>query len=115
MAAIPATRTPSARPALATMPSTYALESSATTHSPVSAVPEVGGYLISESEGVIEWLAELGTPIDVGQPIALVHDAVRVGTAPVEYRATIDGILAMRHYPGLVKMGDAIAMQARSI
>lgn len=78
-------------------------------------VPEVGGYLISESEGVIEWLVELGAPIAVGQPIALVHDAVRLGTEPVEYRATIDGILAMRHYPGLVKMGDAIAMQAQLI
>ena len=25
---------------------------------------------------------------------------------------TMDGILAMRHFPGLVKMGDALAMQA---
>jgi len=41
-----------------------------------------------------------------------VHDPRQLGVTPVEYAATLDGILAMRHFPGLVKMGDSIAMQA---
>jgi N-alpha-acetyl-L-2,4-diaminobutyrate deacetylase len=75
-------------------------------------IPESGAYVTCETNGLIEWLIDLGDPIREGQVIALVHDPVRLGTAATEYRATIDGILAMRHYPGLVQMGDAIAMQA---
>ena len=63
-------------------------------------------------EKCVEWLVELGDPIAVGQPIARVHEPRRLGVEPADYCATIDGILAMRHHPGLVKMGDAIAMQA---
>ncbi len=74
--------------------------------------PEENGYVISEVDGLIEWLVPLGGAITAGQPIARVHEARRLGVDPVEYHATIDGILAMRHHPGLVKMGDAIAMQA---
>ncbi len=75
-------------------------------------IPETGGYVISETDGLIEWLVALGDPISEGQVIARVHEARRLGTAAIEYRATLDGLLAMRHHPGLVKMGDAIAMQA---
>lgn len=75
--------------------------------------PEQGAYIISQSDGLIEWCVSLGAPIRTGKVIARVHDPVRVGNTPVEYCATLDGILAMRHYPGLVKLGDAIAMQAQ--
>lgn len=76
-------------------------------------VPEADAYIVSEVDGVIEWLVALGEPIAPGQVIARVHEHRTLGVEPVEYRATVDGILAMRHVPGLVKMGDAIAMQAR--
>lgn len=75
-------------------------------------VPLEGGYVISTSDGLIEWLVPLGGRISAGQPIARVHEPRRLGVEPVDYTATLDGILAMRHFPGLVKMGDAIAMQA---
>ncbi|MCP3938767.1 MAG: N-alpha-acetyl diaminobutyric acid deacetylase DoeB [Actinomycetia bacterium] len=75
-------------------------------------VPEVDGYVLSTSDGLLEWLVDLGGPVEVGQVIARVHGTKRLGENPVDYRATVDGILAMRHHPGLVKMGDAIAMQA---
>ena len=75
-------------------------------------VPAEGGYITSTSDGLIEWLVALGDPITTGQPIARVHDPRQLGVTPVEYTATLDGILAMRHFPGLVKMGDSIAMQA---
>ncbi len=70
------------------------------------------GYVISEADGLLEWRVDLGQPIAQGQAIARVHEAKRLGVAPVDYCASVDGILAMRHHPGLVKMGDAIAMQA---
>jgi len=75
-------------------------------------IPEEGAYVVSTGEGIIEWLVELGDPIAAGRPIANVYDTVHLGSAPEEILATMDGVLAMRHYPGLVKMGDAIAMQA---
>jgi N-alpha-acetyl-L-2,4-diaminobutyrate deacetylase len=36
----------------------------------------------------------------------------RTGTAPVEYRAKVDGILVGRHYPCLTKPGDNLAVVA---
>lgn len=78
-------------------------------------VPLEGAYLISEDEGLIEWLVELGDPISEGQAIARIYNTVKLGAEPIEVLATIDGIIAMRHYPGTVAMGDAIAMQAHVI
>lgn len=83
------------------------------TNSVVLDIPEDDAYLISYTEGLIEWLVDLGDQIAAGQPVARIYDTVRLGADPVEVSATIDGIIAMRHFPGLVKMGDAIAMQAR--
>lgn len=76
-------------------------------------VPEHDAYVVSHTDGLIEWLVELGDPIAAGQPIARVHEPRTLGVEPTDLHATIDGLLAMRHHPGLVKMGDAIAMQAR--
>ena len=75
-------------------------------------IPDDNAYVISAGEGLIEWLVNLGDPIAAGQPIAQVYSTVHLGNAPEEILATMDGVLAMRHYPGTVKMGDAIAMQA---
>ncbi len=75
-------------------------------------IPEDGAYILSETDGLIEWLVPLRAAITPGQPIAVVHDPRRLGAPSVTYRSTVDGILAMRHHPGLVHMGDAIAMQA---
>ena len=83
--------------------------------STVIEIPEQGAYLISEDEGLLEWLVELGDPIREGQPIARIYDTVKLGSTPIEVAATIDGLIAMRHVPGLVKLGDAIAMQARAL
>lgn len=83
------------------------------TKSTVLDVPEDDAYLISEHEGLLEWLIELGDTVTVGQPVARVFNTTKLGTAPTEVCATIDGLIAMRHYPGTVKMGDAIAMQAQ--
>ena len=36
----------------------------------------------------------------------------RTGHAPAECRAALDGLLATRHFPGLVKAGDCVAVVA---
>ncbi len=78
-------------------------------------IPEDGAYLISEEEGLLEWLVELGDDVSVGQPVARIYNTVKLGAPPIDVVATIDGLIAMRHFPGLVKLGDAIALQARAV
>ncbi len=38
--------------------------------------------------------------------------STRTGMAPVEIRAGLTGLLAARHFPGLVKAGDCAAVVA---
>lgn len=78
-------------------------------------VPLEGAYITSENDGLVEWTVSLGDPITEGQVIARVHDPVLLGTPPVDYHATMDGILAMRHFPGVVRLGDSLAMQGRIV
>ncbi|MFT7474556.1 MAG: N-alpha-acetyl-L-2,4-diaminobutyrate deacetylase [Verrucomicrobiales bacterium] len=75
-------------------------------------VPLEGAYITSDSDGLIEWVVALGEPITKGQVIARVHDPVHLGSEPKDYHATMDGVLAMRHFPGIVRLGDSICMQA---
>jgi N-alpha-acetyl-L-2,4-diaminobutyrate deacetylase len=44
--------------------------------------------------------------------LARIHDPMRTGARPREYRARRSGLLAARHFPGLVQVGDTIAVVA---
>ncbi len=55
---------------------------------------------------------DLGDEVQKGDLIAVIHDMERTGTAAVEYRAKVDGILVGRHYPCLTKPGDNLAVVA---
>jgi N2-acetyl-L-2,4-diaminobutanoate deacetylase len=44
--------------------------------------------------------------------LARVHDIDRTGARPVEYVAHRGGLLAARHFPGLVQAGDTVAVVA---
>jgi N-alpha-acetyl-L-2,4-diaminobutyrate deacetylase len=55
---------------------------------------------------------DLGSEVSTGDVIARVHNVHRNGVAPLEYYATIDGIVAGRHFPGLVQNGDSLAVIA---
>lgn len=76
-------------------------------------IPEDNAYLISQDEGLLEWRVELGDDVTEGQTVARIYNTVKLGMPPIDINATIDGLIAMRHFPGVVKMGDAIAMQAQ--
>jgi N-alpha-acetyl-L-2,4-diaminobutyrate deacetylase len=76
------------------------------------AMPGDDCYVISTSEGVIEMCRDLGEEVEADQPVARIYPADRTGTEPVVYRAGISGLLAARHFPGLIKSGDCLAVIA---
>jgi len=47
-----------------------------------------------------------------GQVIARIHSTGRTGQAPQEIKAGMSGLLAARHFPGLVKAGDCVSVLA---
>jgi N-alpha-acetyl-L-2,4-diaminobutyrate deacetylase len=73
-------------------------------------MPSADCFLFAEEEGLAETLVDLGEGVRAGEAIARIHPVGRTGAAPTEYRATLDGILAARHFPGLVKPGDCLAV-----
>jgi N-alpha-acetyl-L-2,4-diaminobutyrate deacetylase len=63
-------------------------------------------------DGLAEFAADLGDPVRKGQIIARIHPVDRTGRAPDEHRAALDGLLAARHFPGLVRQGDCLSVVA---
>ena len=77
--------------------------------------PDHRSFVTSEHSGLLEMCVDLGAEVKNGEVIALVHDIERTGTQPVEYKATIDGVLAGRHYPSLTQPGDNLAVIATRV
>lgn len=75
-------------------------------------MPDGDCFTFCEHEGLIEPRVGLGDKVRKGGLIARVWPADRTGVAPVEYRAKMSGLLAARHFPGLVKPGDCMAVIA---
>jgi N-alpha-acetyl-L-2,4-diaminobutyrate deacetylase len=75
-------------------------------------MPSGDCFTFSDADGLIEPSVDLGRRVRKGDVIAKVWPADRTGVIAREYRANIDGILAGRHFPGLVKAGDCIAVTA---
>ena len=75
-------------------------------------MPDADCFVASEHSGLLEMCRDLGERVARGEVLARVHDVLRTGAAPVEYRAKRGGILAARHFPGLVQSGDTLAVVA---
>ena len=75
-------------------------------------MPSGDCYVACESAGLLEMCVDLGQPVRAGEIVARVHDSERTGGIAREYRAKLEGILAGRHFPGLVQTGDTIAVIA---
>jgi N-alpha-acetyl-L-2,4-diaminobutyrate deacetylase len=75
-------------------------------------MPSDDCFLTSETSGLLEMCIDLGETVDEGQVLARVHDVDRTGTEPIAYRARIGGLLAGRHFPGLIAPGDCLAVVA---
>jgi N-alpha-acetyl-L-2,4-diaminobutyrate deacetylase len=73
-------------------------------------MPSGDCFTFSEHEGLFEICADLGVQVTKGSIIAKVWPAERTGAAPALYYAKMDGIVTARHFPGLIKMGDCMAV-----
>jgi N-alpha-acetyl-L-2,4-diaminobutyrate deacetylase len=69
-------------------------------------------FVFAEDDGLIEPMLDLGAPAGAGDLLARIHPATRTGLAPTEIRARLSGLLAARHFPGLIKAGDCAAVVA---
>jgi N-alpha-acetyl-L-2,4-diaminobutyrate deacetylase len=66
--------------------------------------------VFSEDDGLIEPTRDLGDVVEKGEVVARVWLPDRTGRPPIDYRAKRSGILVSRHFPGLVKAGDCMAV-----
>lgn len=74
--------------------------------------PDSDCFVTAEDAGIYEVLAELGDPVENGQPIGQVHFFEQPDRAPAVYRARASGVVYSRHAPGLVQKGDCLAVIA---
>jgi len=74
-----------------------------------------GCFHLSPGAGVLEPCLDLGAMVEEGEPIARIWPIDRNGVAPDEIIARSSGLLAGRHFPGLVAMGDCLAVIARPV
>ena len=75
-------------------------------------MPDGDCYVTSSHDGLLEMCHDLGDRVESGSLLARVYDITRSGAKPVEYRARRAGIVAARHFPGLVGCGDTLAVIA---
>jgi N-alpha-acetyl-L-2,4-diaminobutyrate deacetylase len=75
-------------------------------------MPDSECFVFSEHDGLLEPLVTLGQRIVSGQALARIWPADRTGIEPVTMTARREGLLAARHFPGLVKAGDCLAVVA---
>ncbi len=77
-------------------------------------MPSGDCFAFAEESGMIETMADLGEPVEEGDVVARVHRIGRTGQPPQAIRARMSGLLAARHFPGLVKAGDCVAVMAQA-
>jgi len=75
-------------------------------------MPDDDCFVFSQDDGMIEAVRDLGDEVEEGEIVARVWPVDRTGRPPVDYRARRAGIVSSRHFPGLVKAGDCMAVVA---
>jgi len=75
-------------------------------------MPDDDCFVFCQDDGMIEAVRDLGDEVQKGDIVARVWPVDRTGRTPVDYRARRSGIVASRHFPGLVKAGDCMAVVA---
>jgi len=73
-------------------------------------MPDHRCFITSSASGLVEFCVDLGEAVREGAVVARVHDTRRAGLAPRDYHAGIDGVLVGRHFPGITRMGDCLAV-----
>jgi len=75
-------------------------------------MPSSDCFTFAEDDGLVAFVRDLGDAVAAGDIIARVHPVSRTGVPPIDYRAAMDGVLAARHVPGLIKAGDCLSVIA---
>lgn len=78
-------------------------------------MPDGDCFTFAEDAGLVRFCADLGERVDKGQVIAMIYPTGRTGLDPVELRVRRSGLFTARHFPGLVKPGDCVAVIAEEI
>ena len=78
-------------------------------------MPDGDCFTFAEDAGLIRFLADLGDRVEKGQVIAMIYPTGRTGLDPVELRVRRSGLFTARHFPGLVKPGDCVAVIAEEV
>jgi N2-acetyl-L-2,4-diaminobutanoate deacetylase len=73
-------------------------------------MPDGRCFITSYCSGLVEFCVDLGDPVKAGQVVVRVHETTATGRAPTEYKSAIDGVLVGRHFPGITRMGDSLAV-----
>nr|WP_246449278.1 N(2)-acetyl-L-2,4-diaminobutanoate deacetylase DoeB [Paracoccus amoyensis] len=73
-------------------------------------MPDDTCFTFAEDGGLIEFLADLGDTVEKGQPVARIFNVTRCGIKPVTVHANRSGLVMARHFPGIVKPGDCVAV-----
>jgi N-alpha-acetyl-L-2,4-diaminobutyrate deacetylase len=78
-------------------------------------MPDGNCFCFAEDGGLLEPLADLGDKVAKGAALARIYPLGRTGAEPRDVCAKMEGILTARHFPGLVKPGDCVAVVAVSV
>lgn len=78
-------------------------------------MPDGSCFTFAEEAGLIRFCADLGDHVEDGQVIALIYATGRTGLPPAEIKVRRGGLFVARHFPGLVKPGDCLAVVADEI
>ena len=78
-------------------------------------MPDGDCFVMCEHDGLLEPMVDLGTTVAKGDCVARVWPTDRTGQEPTAYFAKRSGILAGRHFPGLVKSGDFLIVVAEKV
>ncbi len=78
-------------------------------------MPEDNCFVMSPCNGLLELCVTLGESVYRGSAIARIIDTENTGQTPVEVNASRDGVLMARHFPGLIRSGDCLAVIADEV
>ncbi|MDZ7828761.1 MAG: N(2)-acetyl-L-2,4-diaminobutanoate deacetylase DoeB [Halofilum sp. (in: g-proteobacteria)] len=72
--------------------------------------PDENAYTVADETGLFECLVNLGDEVEEGQLIARIHSIEKTALPPGDYYANRSGTLIGRHFPGLARPGDCLAV-----
>ncbi|BCH05379.1 N-alpha-acetyl diaminobutyric acid deacetylase DoeB (plasmid) [Mesorhizobium sp. 131-2-5] len=75
-------------------------------------MPDGDCFSFAEDGGLFEPLHDLGDRVAKGDAVARIYPLGRTGAEPLVVNARMDGVIAARHFPGLVNAGDCISVLA---